>query len=181
MLTKLPIIYAGIGSRKTPDSVLKDMFKAARGLASLGCILRSGGAAGADTAFERGCDALKGRKEIYLPYKGFRGNNSPLHGSCIDARRIAKQFHPNWGVLGENARDFMGRNSYPILGSALCLPCAFILCWTQNGRVEGGTGQALRIAAHFKIPVFNFGSRTKDEINDAMLRLIEEKESVSAA
>lgn len=181
MLTKLPTIYAGIGSRKTPDSVLKDMFAAAKGLASMGCILRSGGAAGADTSFERGCDAAQGRKEIFLPYKGFRGNPSKLHGTCIDARRIAKQFHPNWEVLGENARDFMGRNSYQILGADLCLPCDFILCWTKNGRIEGGTGQALRIAAHFKIPVFNFGAKTKDEINDAILKLIEEKEHVTAA
>lgn len=75
----------------------------------------------------------------------------------------------------------MGRNSYQVLGKDLCLPCDFILCWTQNGRIEGGTGQALRIARHFKIPVFNFGSKTKDEINDAILKLIEEKEYATTA
>jgi len=50
------IYYAGIGSRSTPDNVLGIMEKLGIVLAKKGFILRSGGADGADKAFEKGCD-----------------------------------------------------------------------------------------------------------------------------
>jgi len=31
------------------------------------------------------------------------------------------------------------------------------LCWTKNGKSSGGTGQAIRIANDYKIPVFDAG------------------------
>jgi hypothetical protein len=49
-----PIKYAGIGARKTPEEVLQVMERAGRILGSRGYTLRSGHAAGADMAFERG-------------------------------------------------------------------------------------------------------------------------------
>ena len=73
------IYYAGIGSRSTPDNVLGIMEKLGIVLAKKGFILRSGGADGADKAFEKGCDLASGQKEIYLPWKGFNGNNSSLY------------------------------------------------------------------------------------------------------
>lgn len=51
--------YAGVGSRETPPQVLAVMRSAARVLASRGWILRSGGALGADSAFEAGAGLLK--------------------------------------------------------------------------------------------------------------------------
>lgn len=57
--------YAGIGSRKTPKNVLDFMFEIGKELALLGYVLRSGGAEGADSAFEKGADSVKGMKEIY--------------------------------------------------------------------------------------------------------------------
>ncbi|NYZ25158.1 hypothetical protein HND93_36125, partial [Azospirillum sp. ROY-1-1-2] len=65
--------YAGIGSRETPPAVLEVMAAVGERLAQLGWVLRSGGAVGADQAFERGCDRVGGRKEIFLPWPGFDG------------------------------------------------------------------------------------------------------------
>ena len=55
--------YAGIGSRRTPPELLDEMEVLGRQLAIADYVLRSGGAKGADSAFERCCDAVKGVKE----------------------------------------------------------------------------------------------------------------------
>ena len=54
------IRYSGIGSRETPDNVLVVMEKLGAAFAKKGFVLRSGGADGADSAFERGCDSANG-------------------------------------------------------------------------------------------------------------------------
>lgn len=166
------MIYAGIGARDTPPEILDRMASVGRYMASWGHTLRSGGARGADSAFEKGCVSKQGKMEIYLPYQYFNKNESLLFGSCIEARKIAKEFHPVWDNLGDRARDFMGRNSYQILGKDLNTPTDFVVCWTPKGQIVGGTGQALRIARHFNIPVFNFGSMTVEEVGDAIENII---------
>ena len=65
--------YAGVGGRETPAHVLNLMTRIAQGLTKVGGILRSGGARGADTAFEAGAGSAK---EIFLPYPGCQGNPS---------------------------------------------------------------------------------------------------------
>ena len=52
-------LYAGVGARKTPADVLGWMERIAAGMATQGWTLRSGGARGADSAFERGCNTAK--------------------------------------------------------------------------------------------------------------------------
>ncbi len=55
----------------------------------------------------------------------------------------------------------MARNSQQILGQNLNDYCAFVVCWTPDGaenattKQSGGTGQAIRIANHYGIPVIN--------------------------
>ena len=51
--------YTGVGGRETPPHVLNLMTRIAQGLAKVGGILRSGGARGADSAFEAGAGAAK--------------------------------------------------------------------------------------------------------------------------
>lgn len=162
--------YTGIGARETPESILKPMRGVAKYLASEGYLLRSGGAQGADQAFEEGCDLVKGEKTIYLPYCHFRGNLSPNYGTNLAARQMAKLFHPNWTMVGDNGRDFLGRNCYQILGDDLKSPTDFIICWTPDGKTVGGTGQAIRIAEHYHIPIFNMGSMSLDEIQEAIFK-----------
>lgn len=154
------LIYTGIGSRETPADVIKKMITAAKALGKGGWTLRSGGAAGADQAFETGCNMVGGDKEIYLPWRGFRRNPSPLYGTTKEARMIAKAYHPAWENLSSAAWEFMGRNSYQVLGQDLNTHTAFILCWTPEGAITGGTGQALRIAEAYDIPILNFGKHT---------------------
>lgn len=165
------IYYAGIGARETPPEVCEKMRMVGKACASMGMTLRSGGAQGADESFEQGCDLFGGTKEIFLPYRGFRRNPSDLFGSTKEARAIARKFHPAWHNLSNTDWDFMERNSYQVLGQDLKTPSTFIICWTPGGKVVGGTGQALRIAEAYDIPVLNFGDTSDDEISDAIFAM----------
>ncbi len=154
--------YAGIGSRSTPDHVLQIMRRVAHRLSEMGYALLSGGAAGADSAFEAGCF---GNREIYLPWPGFRH----LQGRhCVtlpsaEAFRVAEVVHPAWKRLGDTAQALMARNSHQVLGADLRSPVDFVVCWTPDGceseatrsRNTGGTGQAIALANRWGIPVVN--------------------------
>lgn len=168
----MTIYYAGIGSRETPEDIRRKMFAAARTMATLGFVLRSGGAKGADTAFEQGCDAAQppGRKQIFLPYKGFNRNPSPFYGTTPEARALARRLHPNWPVIGDNGRDFLARNGYQILGPDLRTPSNFVLLWTKGGEITGGTGQAMRVAIDSGIPILNLATDADDYISDFILQ-----------
>jgi len=152
------IFYTGIGSRKTPEHVLKIMEKLAIVFANYDFVLRSGGADGADHAFEKGCDLVKGKKEIYLPWKSFNGNNSEHYTQCEKSYEIAFQFHPNLFGTSDGVQKLMARNTYQVLGKNCRTKSNFIVCYCaedEKGNWEGGTGQALRIAENKKIPIFN--------------------------
>ena len=166
------MIYVGIGARATPDHILEAMESMGRFMAEHGHTLRSGGARGADQAFEIGCDQRSGTKEIYLPHKGFQGSRSPLFGSCREARMIASKYHPKWDALGSYVRDLMARNSYQILGKDLKTPADFVVCWTPGGREVGGTSQAIRIAKDYDIPVINLGSDTLSEAEEKVMKIL---------
>lgn len=156
MGTGTPMIgmgYAGVGSRDTPLHIAQQMGVIAMNLALRGLILRSGGAkkrynAGpdvdsADLAFEQGCDMMRGKKVIRC-----------ITGSA-HALDHAARFHPNWGACDEHAQGLHARNSLIMCGDWLDDPARFVVCWTRNGAVTGGTGQGLRVAAALNIPVFN--------------------------
>lgn len=150
--------YAGIGSREAHYEILKLFVKVATFLSTKQFVLRSGGAKGADKAFEIGCDMVSGSKEIYLPWKGFEGSDSNLIVNDIKAYEIAEKYHPYWHNLSQGAKKLQARNSHQALGLDLNSPAKFIICWTKNGKGSGGTGQAIRIAKAYNIPVFDAGS-----------------------
>ncbi len=166
------ISYAGIGARDTPKPFLKAMENVASYLAGEGLVLRSGAADGADAAFERGCDYNSGNKEIYLPWKKFKNHNSKFNTIGLAAYDVANKYHPNWGNLSEPVKKLIARNSYQLLGMNLDQPADFIICWTVNGKTFGGTGQAIRIAKDYKIPIFNMGRDSLPDIESNMLSLI---------
>ena len=168
---------AGIGARDTPQGVLFRMTEVAQIMARRGDVLRSGGALGADSAFEAGWDAEGGRKQIFLSWRGM--NDREPNGKDVFAFSysddvpeavLARSYyhrsaaHPEgdsvaWGRLGRGGRAHMARNTNQILGpnpgtSALS---DVVLCWTKNGQTVGGTGQALRMAQDKGIPVVNLG------------------------
>lgn len=159
------IYYAGIGSRETPKGVLAFFEKLGAWLAQKGFILRSGAAQGADRAFEIGCDKVQGKKEIFLPWKGFEGSVSQLIVSNHEAFEIAAKYHPYWHNLKDGAKSLQVRNTHQVLGWDLKTPSSFVLCWTKNGSGSGGTGQAIRIAKAYDIPVFDAGKyKSVDEL-----------------
>lgn len=156
--------YAGIGSRRTPDEILNLMERLAVALATAGWRCRSGHAAGADQAFERGA---AGRADIFLPWPGFNHRPKPVgrvHQQPADwAYLLAAEHHPAWGRLRDPVRAMMARNVHQVLGWPGPPPSAFVVCWTPDGATTaqettqrtGGTGQAIRLADHHGIPVLN--------------------------
>lgn len=154
----LTYVYAGVGTRESWSEAETRMREAGQRLDALGFRLRSGGAKGSDTVWES-C-AVKVEPEIYLPWEGFRGHSSPLHPPSPRAYEIAETFHPRWDRCDAKARALHARNSHQVLGQDCESPVDFVCCLTTDGTASGGTGQAMRIAAAHRIPVFNFWSPT---------------------
>lgn len=152
-------IYAGVGSRKTPREILDRFKRIAIFLRENGFTLRSGGADGADKAFESGAG---NNKEIYLPWKGFNGSFSPYYNTDKDAELIVEEIHPTWDKLSDAAKKLHCRNCCQVLGEDLNIPCSFVVCWTPDGKTVGGTATAIRLAEREGIPVFNFGREGVD-------------------
>lgn len=162
--------YTGIGSRKTPTEILAEMRFLGRTLQRLGYVLRSGAAEGADDAFESGATEAGGTPEIYLPWRRFAGHRTGTDCSSLanvdQARAIASTLHPTWDRLTPQARAFMVRNVYQVLGLDLASPSQFVLVWAPNPRldraglltnVDGGSGLAVRLAYREGIAAFHLG------------------------
>lgn len=154
--------YTGVGSRETPPEVLAYMTAVAAFLRAGGWTLRSGGADGADTAFERGAS---GAAEVYLPWGRFNSNPSPLFPPSDAARALDAATHPAWSRCGGGARSLHARNAHQVVGRDVNVPVpsAFLLCWTPDGAqtasectaATGGTAMAIRIAERYGVPAFN--------------------------
>lgn len=135
--------YAGIGSRRTPPDVLRTMMGLALALDRDGytcrSAFRSGGADGADKAFEVASKILIMRPGLVT----------------LAAEEIASQFHPAWHNCGAYVRMLHGRNAQIILGYNLNEPAEFVVCWTDDPPNKGGTQMGIRIAEAYGIDVRN--------------------------
>ena len=157
--------YAGIGARATPPGMLDLMSRIANKLEGMGYILRSGGAAGADTAFERGVINAANR-QIYLPGAQFNSRMAGAGGyinaaqlpSWQQALETVAEFHPAPERLSNFAKALMARNAMQVLGSNLQEPAKMVVAWTPGGQITGGTGQALRMAQAYGVPIRNLGN-----------------------
>lgn len=147
--------YAGIGSVSVPNDIFVLMRELGFYLAQDGWTLRSGGAPGSDFAFETGCDEAGGKKEIYLPWKGFNDNGSSLFTPTEESMILAQKYHPNWGALNQGGQKLIARDGHQALGLDLKTPVKMVICYTKDGLASGGTGQCMRIAADKNIPTFN--------------------------
>ena len=141
--------YAGVGSRSTPKEIQINMACMAEALESIGYILRSGGAEGADQAFERGVREPE-HKQIFRP---------KTHTPSLEAEAIASQIHPAWHMCSLYARACHGRNVCQVLGESLKDPVEFVVCWTPNAEEVGGTRTAIVLAKQRNIPVYNLADR----------------------
>lgn len=151
---KPTMTYAGIGSRETPNNILGLMTRIASELEKKGYILNSGGAKGADSAFEKGVRDFR-NKRIFL-----------ADDADDETIAIAKEIHPAPERLGYYALKLMARNTYQVFGRNLDEPVDFVLCWTKDGkeghggeRPCGGTGQAVEMASLKGIPVINLHNK----------------------
>lgn len=145
--------YAGIGSRETPPLILTLMHDLAARLAPTHT-LRSGRAIGADSAFERGALSANGLTELFTA-----DSDIPDWAFATVA-----QFHPAPHRLSDYARRLHARNALILFGpngpTDTLSRVAFIICWTPNAAITGGTGQALRIAQCYSIHVRNLADPT---------------------
>jgi hypothetical protein len=157
------IYYTGIGSRETPQVILDQMVQLARHYAKKGYILRSGGADGSDFAFAQGCDLEGGQKEIYLPWRGFNKNDSPLHNVTQEMLDLAESIHPAWTACSQGAKKLHARNTCQVLGEDLKTPSKFLVCWTPDGKERGGTRTAIVLAKQNNIPVYNIFEKIDEE------------------
>ena len=170
-----PIYYAGIGSRQTPPEILDCMRVIGYVLAKSGLVLRSGAAEGADAAFEKGCDAAGGKKEIYLPWNAFNGKI--IDGTSIlpftkEAMELASHIHPAWANLSEGGKRLHSRNCHQVLGKdvlSLTALSRFVICWTAG---TGGTEQALRLARQYGVPIINLYKIKTESILLSVFRTI---------
>ena len=150
---KITNYYTGIGSRNTPPNILLLMSKIAIFLSENNYILRSGGASGADSSFSKNIDDNK--KQIFLPWKGFNNNYNHKYSITEAALKMAEEFHPAWDKCSPGAKKLHSRNCYQVLGYDLKTPSKFVICWTKNGKLVGGTGTSLRIAQKYNIKIYN--------------------------
>ena len=149
------MFYTGIGSRETPREVMITMYLFAMKMAEQGLTLRSGGADGADYAFERGARKAEGTMEIYLPWVGFNGRSFQFTKPSNAAYDLASEIHPAWFKCSRGMKALHARNCHQILGMDLNSPSSFVVCWTPDGKLVGGTRTALVLASLNNIPVFN--------------------------
>lgn len=150
------MIYAGIGSREPPPTILDYMKFIAMTLGDRGYTLRSGGAIGADAAFEYG--AKHSKTPIPQIFKAADATR--------EAIELASNYHPAWHNCDSYARRLHGRNAMIILGKDLKAPVNFVVCWTRGGFPVGGTATGIRIAKGKSIVVYNLG--TQDGFNNVI-------------
>lgn len=132
--------FAGIGARSTPDKYLQIMGNISALFTREGFMLRSGGADGADKAFEE----VASLSQIMRP-----------EHATSEALKMAELYHPHWKVCSPFARQLLARNCQIILGEDLNAPVSFVVCWTPGGKIFGGTGHSIRIAQANNIKVYN--------------------------
>ena len=187
--------YAGVGSRRTPPEILDAMADIAQTLGDAGTALSTGGADGADKAFETGALRTDATITVHTPWPGYNGyrpgrdpetNIDVVHPNSAESvqgrtyAELAREHHPYWSRCSRGARALFVRN-VSILAGALggdggTLPVRAVIAYTPNGlpvgREAGGTGHTLRTAASLDIPCLNLSRRTPPERNAAALATV---------
>jgi hypothetical protein len=156
--------FCGIGSRTTPTPILNQMMLISALCHCKGYHLNSGGADGADTAFEDGMLAIDGGCNIFLPWPNFNNHKGEKYTRPKpEAYPIAATLHPAWTFMKPPVKALLSRNIHQVLGWSLNDPVDFVVCYTKDGAETsaqytirtGGTGIAIQLADKLGIPVFN--------------------------
>ena len=168
----MELYYTGIGSRETPKEILDIMHSIADKLPYVGYTLRSGGAEGADSAFEEWCI---GKKEIYLPWNGYNGKHEDgkeyfVYKETEETYQVVKDNHQFWYCLSPGARKLIGRDYLELVGNN-GVKSKFVIGWTDYEEGSGGTAYTFRLARKLGIPVYNLRDVSFDEIWDKEIAL----------
>lgn len=168
--------FAGIGSRDTPPEIIQQMKDIAGICLAMGYTLNSGGADGADSAFEEVYDLHNGPMNIFLPWPKFNNNHSKFTRPKPEAYNLAATVHPAWEYMKKDSvKALIARNMHQVLNWSLTDPVDFVVCWTFDGAETaekysmrtGGTGSAICMAARHGIPVYNLCNDDRfDELID---------------
>lgn len=193
--------YTGIGSRETPAEVVGVMEDAAYRLARMGFVLRSGKAAGADAAFQRGAQRFEGSKcEIFIPWRGFTGGDGLVNTWDITLDAVDRQFpehaemrwdwvkevHGGWERLSQGARKLHERNVHQLfgadLGNAYLNQSKFVLYYaleTKKGDPKGGTATCVNLAKKQGIRTLNLLHEKNHEVLEKFLLSMEAKRGIA--
>jgi len=176
-LSRPGAIVTGIGSRETPESELILLTRIGAAVEKRDGRGRSGGAGGADLAFERGFSDPR-NIDVIVPWKGFLpkgmsqrdvdaflGRPRPASGPGApvmlpwdkreEAEEQASHYHPAWHKCTPGAKSLHTRNIPQVVGLQLDRPADAVVAWTKDGKATGGTGQAIRMAEDIGVPVAN--------------------------
>jgi len=172
---------AGIGSRSITSKESLFKIKVIFCMQLAGFHTNSGCADGDDTSSEYGSNLATNFRNKYLgerllpfnqsfsgilPWDGFNGKYERDGYTCQipdSAFELTAKFHKGWDYLPDPVKRLMARNALQVLGLDLRAPVKMILCSTpdavfhgdQTTNKTGGTGQAIRIASSYNIPIFN--------------------------
>lgn len=171
--------YTGIGHRDTPLKVKSYIKQIAKRLSLVEYTLRSGGADGADSFFEEG--VIGKRKEIYLPWKRFNNNYSPLYDIGEKAYNKVEQYFNEWSLsktefkdIKDGAKKLFIRNYYQLVGYD-DIKSDFVIYYADqdnSGKPMGGTGFAVYMANKLNIPSYNIKTESGiHEVNKLLLKL----------
>lgn len=166
------IHIAGIGSRGLNAEQLEHCEKLGGWITQLGFHLHSGGAVGADQAFQRGgASKNPALVHIHVPWSSYE-QGSRVNGAQVDVLQnlpslvfdfyegLAMEHHPAWGKLTQGGAALHTRNGR-IIQPIPHLNVDLVLAWPSDKIGGGGTGQGMRMAKALGIPVIDlskFGS-----------------------
>jgi len=124
----------------------------------------------------------------FAPSGGNRQGNRAIVVRDPDTRTaLAKLYpfaaahHDAWERCRPAVRKLHARNVAVIGGPGVTEPVSAVVCWTMRGRVEGGTGVAIRLAETAGIPVFNLASVHPRDVCIAMNRIAQTTRAGEAA
>ncbi len=103
------------------------------------------------------------RKEIYLPWKGFKELDSKFYFSSEVSKEVAGKFHSNFETIKDTAKAFLSRNVRIVLGNNMKSNVSILVIWSADGAENKAsktpkTGYLLHpinIASKINIPIFN--------------------------
>lgn len=134
--------YTGIGSRDIPYEYQERLKKIALLLEKKGYMVYTGDADGSDACFR-----VVNNKKVFT-----------AKDCTKESMDLAKSVHPAWEKCSPFARKLLGRNPIQLLDRDLKSPSDFVIAYTKNAKVTGGSAIVLNLAKQYKIPIFNIAS-----------------------